>query len=82
MHVFIRRVFQRPRRKSIALTTASIEYAMVSAQNTPVGPSAVCVASIQASGISNSQKMPKLIHVGVQVSPAPLKADVSTMPHA
>ena len=35
-----------------------------------------------ASGISNSQKTNRLMIVGVHVSPAPLNACVSTMPHA
>src|SRR5215218_4553104 len=79
-HTF--RVFQVPRRNTAALTMARLEYAMVKAQNTPRGPSAVCLASAHASGTSRTQNTPKLIQVGVQVSPAPLNAEVSTMPVA
>src|SRR2546421_5657217 len=39
-------------------------------------------ASTYASGISHSQKQARLMNVGVQVSPAPLNAWVSTIPSA
>ena len=73
-------VFHAPRRNSTALTTASVEYATVSAMNTPRGPKPACTASHHASGISHSQKTPRLMSVGVHVSPAPLNDCVSTMP--
>jgi hypothetical protein len=63
-------------------TSASIEYAAVSAMDTPRAPNPACVDSHHAAGISKSQKTNRLMIVGVHVSPAPLNAWVSTMPHA
>src|SRR5258705_8969990 len=71
--------FQRPRRNSTALATARVENAIVTAQATPWGPKLKWRASTQAIGISHSQKQNRLSHVGVQVSPAPLKEFVRTM---
>ncbi len=72
--------FQRPRRNSTALATAKVENAIVTAQATPCGPRLKCRASSQASGISHNQKQNRFSHVGVQVSPAPLKEFVRTIP--
>src|SRR5712692_4790804 len=74
--------FQRPRRNTSRLITARVENAMVIARNTPLGPKPAGLASRYASGISQSQKQNRLIIVGVNVSPAPLNACVSTMPYA
>src|SRR4051794_14814563 len=74
--------FQRPRRNSTTLANASVEKAIVTAQATPRGPISKWRASTKASGISHSQKQNKFSHVGVQVSPAPLKEFVRTMPYA
>src|SRR5439155_15930615 len=74
--------FQRPCRNSTALATASVENAMVTAQATPCGPRLKCRASTHARGISHNQKQNRFSHVGVHVSPAPLKELVSTMPYA
>src|SRR6267378_5934708 len=71
--------FQRPCRNRIALATASVENAMVTAQATPWGPKLKCRANTHAIGISHNQKQNRLSHVGVQVSPAPLKEFVRTM---
>src|SRR5438552_3234250 len=75
-------VFHPPRRNTVRLTTASVENAIAIAANTPRGPIPARRERNQASGISKSQKMKKLMRVGVQVSPAPLKACVMTMPTA
>src|SRR5262245_29077003 len=75
-------LFQRPRRNNTALAMASVENAIVTAQATPCGPMPKRFASSQASGISQSQKQKMFSQVGVQVSPAPLKEFVSTMPYA
>src|SRR2546430_17153879 len=74
--------FQRPRRNNTALATASVENAIVTAHATPWGPMPNRRASTHASGISHSQKQNKLSQVGVQVSPAPLKEFVRTIPYA
>ena len=63
----------------IPTTSFTFENAIVTAQATPWGPKLNCRASSQASGISHSQKQNRLSHVGVHVSPAPLKEFVSTM---
>src|SRR5687768_6875015 len=75
-------VFHFPCRNSTALMTARVENATVIAMNTPDGPMSNTIASTYANGISHSQKTRRLIHVGVHVSPAPLKALVSTIPYA
>src|SRR2546421_3883193 len=72
--------FQRPRRNNTALPTASVENAIVTAQATPCGPKLKCRARSHASGISHSQKQNRFSQVGVQVSPAPLKELVKTIP--
>ena len=66
----------------MALTTASVEKAIVMATNTPCGPSPKCTASAYATGISQNQKQNRLSHVGVHVSPAPLNYCVNTIPQA
>jgi len=71
--------FQRPLRNKTALATARVEKAIVTAQATPWGPQLKCRASTQATGISHNQKQDRLSHVGVQVSPAPLKEFVRTI---
>ncbi len=75
-----RRSFQRPRRKIAALTTATVENAIITASATPRGPSASWRASPYARGTYHSQKHPRLIQVGVHVSPAPLNDCVITIP--
>ncbi len=50
--------------------------------NTPCGPICQWIASSHATGIWNTQKQNRLIHVGVQVSPAPLNDCVNTRPYA
>jgi len=47
---------------------------------TPVGPSSKYFASRKASGIWNNQNPNTFTQVGVQVSPAPLKVLISTIP--
>ena len=65
---------------TIALTTASVENAIIIAQNTPAGPRPRRSASAYASGSSQHQKQPRLMNVGVHASPAPLNDCVSTIP--
>src|SRR5438876_7734151 len=72
--------FHRPRRKRIALRTASSEKATAIAQNAPCGPTPKIRESTYANGISNTQKQRRLRSVGVSVSPAPLNDCVSTRP--
>src|SRR5262245_20882323 len=62
-HGYRRCPFHRPRRNSTTLTTASVEYATVSAMNTPRGPKPAFTDSTQASGISHNQKTNRLISV-------------------
>ena len=51
-------------------------------QNTPDGPKPQTCDSRYAIGSSHSQKQNRLMMVGVKVSPAPLKACVSTIAQA
>src|SRR5690349_14957884 len=74
--------FHRPRLNSTALHTVSTENEMGTAMKMPVGPNPSGLASTQASGTWPSQKQKKLRRVGVQVSPAPLKAASRHMPAA
>src|SRR5687767_13632125 len=62
-------VFHPPRLNTAALTMASVEKAIVIATYTPGGPSSNCSANSQARGISQNHKHPRLIHIGVHVSP-------------
>src|SRR5918996_495411 len=71
--------FHNPRLNNTALTTASDEYATASAMKTPCGPRPARDDRYHASGISHIQNTTTLITIGVQVSPAPLKACVSTI---
>lgn len=54
--------------------------AIGTAIKTPVGPIFKYFAKKYANGIWNNQNPKKLIFVGVHVSPAPLKALMSTIP--
>src|SRR5579862_645114 len=74
--------FHRPRRKRTTLTIASSENAAVSAMNTPVGPNFAGTARKYANGISNTHSTPRLIQVGVHVSPAPLNDCVTVIAYA
>src|SRR5947209_6960870 len=64
--------FHPPRRNSSALTTDRTEKLMAIDQNTPAVPKPSGRASRYARGTSPSQKQPRLMSVGVVVSPAPL----------
>ena len=64
--------FHRPCLNTIALTTANVQKAIAIAKKTPCGPRRNWCASKYASGSSKSQKTPRLMSVGVHVSPAPL----------
>ncbi len=68
--------FHPPRRNIVTATTANTDAAIATAQNTPLGPNPSGNASAHASGICSAQFVPRLITVGVHVSPAPLNAQL------
>lgn len=67
------RCFHLPRRKTKIDTNASSVSDTMTDQKTPAGPNSRLCASNHASGICTIQKQPRLMRVGVIVSPAPLK---------
>src|SRR5688572_21177125 len=79
---YTRFAFQYPFRNNTTLATVMIVNAIGIAMKTPVGPRPSGLESTQASGISQHQNEKKFSHVGVRVSPAPLKAEVTVMPIA
>src|SRR5690606_17476612 len=74
-----RAVFQRPRLNSHSVNRPTAVSETSTPQNTPECAQPKGSASTHASGIWISQKNTRLIHVGVIVSPAPLKACTDTI---
>ena len=73
-------VFHLPVLNRTKLAMAIQVSAIGIAINTPVMPILKCLSSTYAKGTWNSQNPNRLTHVVVQVSPAPLKALIITMP--
>ena len=74
--------FQFPCLNRTVLTAASSVYAASTDTNTACDFIEVTNANVIASGISNIQNTPMLIHVGLAVSPAPLNDCVNVIPYA
>ena len=72
--------FQRPRLNISIARSAKLENAMGMERKTPCAPIPSFAENSQASGISHAQNQNRFKSVGVQVSPAPLKALAITMP--